>query len=64
MSVNGSMIGLSSRNARSPSAVYGYRVSECAGNSTLSGTTNESNPASSAARASGARYAGSQKVSA
>ena len=28
MSVNGSMIGLSSRNARSPSAVYGYSVSE------------------------------------
>ena len=42
MSVNGSMIGLSSRNARSPSAVYGYNVSDSAGKMRLSGTTNES----------------------
>ncbi len=31
ISANGSMIGLSSRNARSPSAVYGYDVSESRG---------------------------------
>ena len=54
MSTNGSMNGLSCRNSRFPSAVYGYFESESRGYAIESGTTIESQPESSAAMARGA----------
>jgi hypothetical protein len=53
IAVSGSMNGLFSRNSRVPSKLYGYFDDDSRGYAMLSGTAMLSNPASSAARASG-----------